>query len=103
MYLLGKGGMEQMKKKLAAILAGLLVLTMGTTVFAQTDGSACHAGSAFHSFLHMPGFESLYYCPPVLRNHDLFYHLIILCQCSVSQTRFHSFYLLTVTDIRIGK
>ncbi len=28
-----------MKKKLAAILAGLLVLTMGTTVFAQTDGS----------------------------------------------------------------
>lgn len=29
-----------MKKKLAAILAGLLVLTMGTTVFAQTDGSA---------------------------------------------------------------
>ena len=39
MYLLGKGGMEQMKKKLAAILAGLLVLTMGTTVFAQTDGS----------------------------------------------------------------
>ena len=36
MYLLG---MEQMKKKLAAILAGLLVLTMGTTVFAQTDGS----------------------------------------------------------------
>lgn len=28
-----------MKKKLAAILAGLLVFTMGTTVFAQTDGS----------------------------------------------------------------
>ncbi len=28
-----------MKKKLAAILAGLLVLTMGTTVFARTDGS----------------------------------------------------------------
>lgn len=28
-----------MKKKLAAILAGLLVITMGTTVFAQTDGS----------------------------------------------------------------
>lgn len=28
-----------MKKKLAAILAGLLVLTMGTTVFAQTYGS----------------------------------------------------------------
>ena len=47
MYLLGKGGMEQMKKKLAAILAGLLVLTMGTTVFAQTDGSASRRASLY--------------------------------------------------------
>ena len=28
-----------MKKKLAAILAGLLVLCMGSRVFAQSDGS----------------------------------------------------------------